>query len=225
MNPTSPAGSTPQAVDRLGMPVPTPSGVDPARWALLTRQVLVIPGGCHIWTGRPRKRDGYGQFWTEPGDLTVEPIEEAVPMLPGLDDLDPVEGQDQQAPPRIWRAHRFAYIVITGQWITPAQQLLHTCDQPLCVRITTEHLDQHITTGTNRDNAHDRDQKNRTMTPGRIGGTAWSTRGPTDPVDRSMTIHEALARGLTAGQTRAQLAVTIADADTAANTFAHPTLF
>lgn len=206
------------AVDALGGPVPTPDGVDAYRWSLFCRQVVMLPGsGCHLWTGVPRG-DGYGQFWAARTDLPG-PAADA-PMLPGFGD-EPAD----PAKPRTWRAHRFAYTALTGEWLHRTDQLLHACDQPLCVPITAEALPAHITPGDNATNAADRDHKGRLVTPGHAGSLAWPRRGPATPGDRSAAIHTALEKALTDKAKRSDLPAIVAKADAAVRQLSQPTLF
>ena len=210
------------AVDRLGEPVPTPAGVDPKRWRKFCAQVVMLPGnGCHLWASAPRRGDGYGQFWAKPGDLAGV-AGDGVPMLPGMADVD----QDQERTrPRTWRAHRFAYVAITGHLLRQDDFLMHLCDQPLCVPVTAEALEHHLAPADNRTNSLDRDQKGRTITPTQFGRTAWS-RGPANgPLRRSLAIHAALTDALAAGVGRADLAGIVAAADRDVAGDDHPTLF
>ena len=102
---------------------------------------------------------------------------------------------------------------------------MHRCDQPLCVPITRDALDAHLTAADHRTNSQDRDHKGRTITPGYRGRTAWS-RGPANgPVRRSRVIHTALTRALVVGVTRADLPAIIRAADLDATETNHPTLF
>ena len=55
---------------------------------------------------------------------------------------------------RIVRAHRFAYEMESGP-IPKGLYVLHTCDEPRCVRPS------HLWLGTQADNMHDRDRKGR----------------------------------------------------------------
>lgn len=52
-------------------------------------------------------------------------------------------------------AHRAAWILEHGEKLTPAQLILHSCDNPLCVDI------EHLRVGTRLDNAADRVARNR----------------------------------------------------------------
>lgn len=51
------------------------------------------------------------------------------------------------------KAHRVAWFLATGTW--PTQQVLHSCDNPPCVRF------EHLFEGTNIDNVNDKVQKAR----------------------------------------------------------------
>lgn len=41
-----------------------PPHTDAATWQRFCASVLVIPGGCHLWTG-PADADGHGRFWAD----------------------------------------------------------------------------------------------------------------------------------------------------------------
>jgi hypothetical protein len=88
---------------------------------------------CWIWAGAISD-DGYGRFW-----VTRDGVQKAV------------------------RPQRYAFEEVTGQILTPAVQLLHWCDNPLCVHATTDPARSHVTPGTNRTNMIDRAQKDRTI--------------------------------------------------------------
>jgi hypothetical protein len=59
-------------------------------------------------------------------------------------------------------AHRFAWIMANGP-IPDSLNVLHTCDNPRCVRI------EHLFLGTRQDNSRDRDAKGRTARGERHG--------------------------------------------------------
>ena len=59
---------------------------------------------------------------------------------------------------KVFRAHRVAFILENGP-IPDGLHVLHTCDNPECVN------PDHLWLGTNADNAKDRDNKGRQVTP------------------------------------------------------------
>lgn len=191
------------AADRLGEPVPIPPYVDPAVWARFCSQVVIIPGGCHLWTGRPRD-DGYGQFWA-PRDAIADPGSGAALFTA------PATPDDEPARPRVWRAHRFAYAAHHGP-LEETQHLMHRCDEPLCVPITGEQLAAHIAAGDNLANVDDRERKGRGTRRGRHGIPVWSRADRRGQAARSLALHQAITAALVAGCGRATLAVVIAAA-------------
>lgn len=56
------------------------------------------------------------------------------------------------------RAHRFAYYVAHGDPMPPGMVVMHTCDNPSCVR------PDHLVLGTQLDNVQDRQAKGRQAT-------------------------------------------------------------
>ncbi|QSB07161.1 hypothetical protein [Natronoglycomyces albus] len=180
------------ALDALGAPVPTPPGVDPKFWARFSRRVLIIPNGCHLWTGPPRD-DGYGQLHVAKGAIA---------------------GADRT---RIWRAHRAAYAALTAEVLTEEIHLLHSCDQPLCCPLTTEALRDHLAPGDNVTNVSERESRNRSTRIG-SGGLAIPTRADRrGQANRSRALHQALTTALVSaspiGHDRDAIAARIAAVD------------
>ena len=54
------------------------------------------------------------------------------------------------------RSHRVAWFLATGEW--PQKQVLHTCDNPPCVRF------RHLFEGTQKENMEDMSRKGRATT-------------------------------------------------------------
>jgi hypothetical protein len=78
--------------------------------------------------------------------------------LAGVQDKDKPYGQFWLTPPTVpkrrnYRAHRVSWWLTYGTW--PADCLLHTCDNPACVR------PDHLFEGTNLDNSEDKIRKGR----------------------------------------------------------------
>jgi hypothetical protein len=161
------------ALDLLGAPVPVPDGVEAGAWGRLCARVVMLPGGCHLWTAHPRD-DGYAQFWSPAGALAA------------------YEGD----PARPWRAHRFAYVALTGTALEPEDHLMHQCDQPLCVPITAEALLAHLVPGDNVANVREREQRGRGARRGRWGLPVASRSDRRGQLARSLAIHTALADAL-----------------------------
>lgn len=97
---------------------------------------------CWFWTGAIAD-DGYGRFWT----------------------ADPTRSSGQH----VHRPHRFAYVLATGDRLTPDELLCHGCDIPLCVRVATEH----VGLGDQRTNMLERTRRGRHAS----GSTIWRWRG------------------------------------------------
>lgn len=209
---TRDSGSHP--ADRLGEPVPQAPFADPAAWHRLCSQVVIIPGGCHIWIGKPRD-DGYAQFWAPSTALHTNG-----------DDVLVTDNQLALEPsrPRVWRAHRFAYSALTGVPLDETMHLMHQCDEPLCVPITLEQLDQHILAGTNAANVADRETKNRGTRRGRYGLPIWSMADRRGQHARSLALHEALTTAIAAGLSRYELATVISEVTAAGNATGQLTL-
>lgn len=182
------------AQDALGAVVPVPDGVDAEVWRRFAARVIMLPGGCHMWTAPPRD-DGYGQVHIAAG------------AVPGADRT------------RIWRAHRFAYAAITGERLDAEVHLLHRCDQPLCVPITAEALAGHIEPGDNLANVADRERRGRGVRRGRHGMPVPSRADRRGQAARSQALHQALAAALAKDspirRDRAAIAARLADVDAA----------
>ena len=58
---------------------------------------------------------------------------------------------------KVWRAHRFAYMLVTGR--KPGEAICHSCDNPSCVN------PDHLWEGTQIENMLDRDKKGRGVLP------------------------------------------------------------
>ena len=56
---------------------------------------------------------------------------------------------------RCVRAHRYSFMLNSGEPIPEGMNVLHKCDNPACVR------PDHLFLGTQEDNNHDRSRKNR----------------------------------------------------------------
>ena len=69
-------------------------------------------------------------------------------------------------------AHRYAYTLAVGP-IPPGAVVMHTCDNPPCVK------PEHLRIGTQADNIHDRDAKGHHR-PGRLIGAAHPQAKLTD---------------------------------------------
>jgi hypothetical protein len=185
--------SAPYATSALGQPVPIPRTVDPDVWRRFVRKVAIVPGGCHLWTDRPRD-DGYGQFYTVRSALPAE--QPTAPVLPGAEQLDQDQAADDR--PRVWRAHRFAWTVLVGP-LAEDQHLMHQCDEPLCVPVTVEALAAHIALGDNAANVADREHKQRGTRRGRHGLMFWGRSDRRGQAARSLALHDALRDALAAG--------------------------
>lgn len=192
------------AVDRLGEPIPAAAHVESDVWARFCGQVVIIPSGCHIWTGRPRD-DGYAQFWAPSNALHASGD---VLLTDNQLALEPSR-------PRVWRAHRFAYSALTGVPLDEAMHLMHQCDEPLCVPITIDQLDRHIAAGTNAINAADRESKGRSTRRGKYGIPVWSMADKRGQRARSLALHEAINNAIAAGLTRYELATVISEVSNA----------
>lgn len=88
-----------------------------------------VTGNCWLWLGS-KSPAGYGQFFKGEHDRK-EPLQ---------------------------LAHRVAYQQFYGT-IPDGMHLLHSCDNPACVKPT------HLTPGTAKENAQDREQKGRGNAP------------------------------------------------------------
>lgn len=161
------------AADILGAAVPVPDGVDPAVWRSLCARVLILPGGCHVWTGPPRD-DGYAQVWVPPGTLAAY----------------------GEGPARPWRGHRFAYAALTGAVLGEEDHVLHQCDQPMCVCVLAEELPRHHKLGTNAANVREREQRGRGTRRGRWGLSIPSRADRRGQYERSLALHNALVDAL-----------------------------
>lgn len=84
---------------------------------------------CWVWTGGTT-RDGYGKF--------------QVPASHSWDERS-----------HTVRAHRVAWYLKYGKWPPRGKVVLHTCDNPLCVKPS------HLRVGTHQDNVQDMYQKGR----------------------------------------------------------------
>ena len=116
------------------------------------------PGDCWIWTGAVGD-DGYGRFWvTRDG------------------------GQ------RALRPQRFAYEHLTGETLHPDIVLMHDCDVPLCVHVTTG-TDSHLISGTQELNMLDRARKGRHAN---ASSFRWRGIGRTQFHAQSLTLRTAL---------------------------------
>jgi len=97
------------------------------------------------------------------------------------------------------RAHRLAWFIATGEWPAAGKQVLHKCDNPLCVRFS------HLRLGTHQDNMRDMVKKGRsagqqgTWNGGATPETAWQTKLSWKKARR---IREEFSRG---GVTKVQL--------------------
>ncbi|HEV7950540.1 MAG TPA: hypothetical protein VGP24_12305 [Glaciihabitans sp.] len=143
------------------------------------------PDDCWIWTGAISD-DGYGRFW-----ITRDGKQRAV------------------------RPQRYAHEEVTGRHLTPAVQLLHRCDNPLCVHAVADPALSHVSEGTHRTNMIDREQKNRT----RNGRTALysATQSRAIRVQRSRTLRAVVTEF---GWDRNRIAAALAGVDQH-----HPHLF
>ncbi|MEV6527760.1 HNH endonuclease [Longispora sp. NPDC051575] len=201
----------PPAVDRLGRDVGYPPHVPAGDWRRFCRQTVVLPAptGCVLWLKPPRS-DGYGQFWVQGPGPELAPAAE--PTL--LEDLatEPPAG-DRAGRGRVWRAHRYAYAAWHGP-IGPDVQVMHSCDEPLCV--AREHLD----VGTNRQNANDREHRGRTARTGLLGARQWGGADARGPYGRAVALHQALLAALAAGADAEALDAVLADVGAAGE--AHP---
>lgn len=159
------------ARDLLGAAVAVPEGVEAEVWRRFCARVVMLPGGCHLWTGPPRD-DGYAQFHVPAGALAV----------------------GRRVGP--WRAHRFAYVALTGEGLDVDAQVMHRCDQPLCVPITIEAQREHLVAGDNLANVVDRETKGRTRRLGRYRLPVPSRADQRGQAARSQAIHQALAEAL-----------------------------
>lgn len=110
------------------------------------------------------------------------------------------------------RPHRFLYEHITGQDLTPDVELLHTCDVPICVRVTAD-ADTHLLAADHSTNMRDRERK------GRAGRHQVGMRGLSrrQLAIRSRTLRDVV---LTMGWNREAIAAVIAGAGPG-----QPTLF
>jgi hypothetical protein len=125
------------AATATGRPIPTPPTADPVEWAAFVADVVVIPGGCHLWLGE--------LFGAGYGKVTV-----AAPPATLF------------GPPRrmVTGAHRYTYTVFHGP-LDDDVQVRHCCDEPLCTPVTAAALDDHLTVGDAYDNACDREHRGR----------------------------------------------------------------
>jgi len=188
------------AADILGQPVAVPAGVAAEVWRGLCARVLILPGGCHVWTGPPRN-DGYAQVWVPAGALAAY-------------------GEE---PGRPWRGHRFAYAALTGAVLGEEDHVLHQCDQPMCVCVLAEELPRHHKLGTNAANVREREQRGRGTRRGKYGLPIPSRSDRRGQYARSLALHNALVDALgidadgrpTADVTRAEVAARVAEVEAA----------
>lgn len=89
--------------------------------------------------------------------------------------------------PRMYYAHRFMWEYHNGP-IPPKMVIMHTCDNPLCVRL------DHLRLGTQRENMQDRDRKGRNGNLGKPASeqakakmsAAQRARGPRTQEERAV---------------------------------------
>jgi len=207
------------AVDRLGAPVPTPVYIEPKVWRRITRRVVMVPGGCHLWTGPPRD-DGYAQVSASPS--VIRPPD---PNGPALFDVDQADTVDRE-PDRIWRAHRLTYAALTGVILSEDQHLMHQCDEAMCAPITVEQLAAHITLGDNLANVAEREARGRGVRRGRYGLSIPTRADRRGLAAHSRALHAAIRDALAAGATHEDLPAVVASVAAAGNPNAdQPTLF
>ncbi len=137
---------------------------------------------CWFWTGAIAD-DGYGRFW--------------------------VRRDGRQ---RAVRPHRHLFEHVHGVSLLPAEQLMHECDIPICVRVTDD-ATTHLSVGSNGANMRDREQKHR------AGRDALHMRGLSRKqlAGRSRALRAVL---LERGFDRGGIAAVLADVP-----LYHPTLF
>lgn len=88
------------------------------------------PGDCWFWLGAISD-DGYGRFTLNRHGRT-----------------------------RAIGSHRYAYYLATGTWLDEMPQLMHQCDEPICVHAAAD-ASSHLVPGTHRENMLDRLKKMR----------------------------------------------------------------
>lgn len=88
------------------------------------------PDDCWIWVGAISD-DGYGRFSLNSNGRT-----------------------------RAVSPHRYAYYLATGSWLDQMPQLMHRCDEPICVHASADNS-SHLSPGTRRENMLDRLSKGR----------------------------------------------------------------
>lgn len=207
------------AVDCLGAPVATPVYIEPKAWRRITRRVVMIPGGCHLWTGPPRD-DGYAQVSASPS--VIRPAD---PNGPGLFPAEDVAAGPRE-PDRIWRAHRLTYAALTGVILDEEQHLMHQCDEPMCAPITVEQLAAHITLGDNVANVSERESRGRGVRRGRYGLPIPTRADRRGQAAHSRALFEAIRDALAAGAKRDDLPAVVASVADAGDPMKdQPTLF
>lgn len=88
------------------------------------------PGDCWFWLGAISD-DGYGRFTLNRDGRT-----------------------------RAIGSHRYAYYLATGTWLDEMPQLMHQCDEPICVHAADD-ASSHLMPGNHRENMLDRTKKMR----------------------------------------------------------------
>lgn len=96
---------------------------------------------------------------------------------------------------KAWRAHRLAWTLANKRPIPEGLYILHTCDEPLCIR------PDHLYTGTQSDNMKDAYARGRWVRKGQPGGEAHAMAKLTEnDVD-------VIRKRLLAGETQARLSL------------------
>lgn len=183
-----------EAVDALGQSLPCPTYAAPEAWRRFAGRTVAVPGGCLLWLSPPRD-DGYGQFWAasqtlagaEVADDLGEALAEPIQLTLFEQTADPGTGLGNQGRP--WRAHRWAYAAAYGE-LPRGQEVMHACDEPLCVRA------DHLELGTTAENAWDRDSRGRLVHRGKNGVMRWGRADRRAQYGRSLVLHKTLTQAI-----------------------------
>lgn len=88
-------------------------------------RTVVTEGGCHLWTGGTSGKPGPKR--TGRGYARIKWMGSS------------------------WAVHRLVWLLVTGVWLKPHEQLDHTCNNRLCIRFEHLELTDHLENCRRRD--------------------------------------------------------------------------